>query len=78
MGEFVRSCRLCKTLMESSPFTMCKTCLTEVNRVQGFVVKHPHVSVERISQATDVPYNKVEQLVKLGLSGTFHSEYRAY
>lgn len=68
MGEFIRSCRLCKKPMESSSFTMCNTCLTEINSVQSFVIKNPHVSIERISEQTGVPCNKVEQLVELGLN----------
>ncbi|WP_404451619.1 hypothetical protein LG329_14940 [Virgibacillus necropolis] len=68
MGEIVRDCRLCKKPMESSPFTMCNSCLMESNRVQSFVIKHPHVSIERISQETEVPHDKVELMVKLGLS----------
>lgn len=66
MEKFVRECRLCKKLMESSPFTMCTSCLFESNRVQSFVLKHPHVSTERISQETEVPHEKVELMVKLG------------
>lgn len=68
MGEFVRNCRLCQKPMETSPFKMCTTCLTESNRVQSFVIKHPHVSVERISRETEVSYEKVKLMVKLGLS----------
>ncbi|ASN06631.1 hypothetical protein [Virgibacillus necropolis] len=68
MGEIVRNCRLCKKPMESSPFTMCNTCLMESNRVQSYVIKHPHVSIERISEQTEVPYVKVELMVKLGLN----------
>ncbi|ASK60916.1 hypothetical protein CFK37_01160 [Virgibacillus phasianinus] len=68
MGELVRNCRLCQKQMESSPFTMCSKCLTESNRVQSFVAKHPHVSIERISNETEVPYDKVEQMVMLGLN----------
>lgn len=78
MGELIRSCRLCKKSMESSPFTMCNTCLMEINRVQSFVVKHPHVSIEKISQETEVPYDKVEQLVKLGLSEKDNQESHAH
>lgn len=77
MGEFVRSCRLCEKPMESSPFTMCNNCLTEVNLVQSFVVKHPHVSIERISLETEVSCDKVEQLVELGLGGKTNVAFHA-
>lgn len=78
MVEIVRSCRLCKKTMESSPFTMCNTCLAEINRVQSFVIKHPHVSIETISLETEVSYVKVKQLVELGLSGKSNLRSRAY
>ncbi|MFZ3577357.1 hypothetical protein [Virgibacillus sp. DJP39] len=66
MGEFVRNCRLCKEPIESTPFALCATCLLESNRVQSFVIKYPHVSIERISEETEVPSDKVKQMVKLG------------
>lgn len=68
MGEFVRNCRLCKEPMESSPFMMCATCLNESNTVRSFIRKNPQVSLEEISRSTNVPYEKVQAMVKLGLS----------
>lgn len=68
MGEIVRNCRLCKEPMESSPFTMCATCLFESEQVRHFISKHPLVKIEEISRATNVSFEKVEQMVELGLN----------
>ncbi|GAB3060823.1 hypothetical protein [Virgibacillus ainsalahensis] len=65
MGRFVRNCRLCEEPMESSPFMMCTTCLTESDRVRSFIRKNPHVSVQEISQETNVPQLKIENMIKL-------------
>ncbi|MFD1037614.1 hypothetical protein ACFQ3N_04135 [Virgibacillus byunsanensis] len=65
MGEIVRYCRLCEKQMESSPFMMCTTCLVESDRVRNYVIKHPQVSLEEISLSTNVPYEKVENMIKL-------------
>ncbi|MFA1819881.1 hypothetical protein ACDX78_06755 [Virgibacillus oceani] len=67
MGELVRNCRLCQQPMERSPFMLCMTCLTETDRVQSFIRKNPLVSIEEISRSTNVPYEKVEKMVHLGV-----------
>ena len=68
MEEFVRNCRLCKAPMESSPFTMCSACLNESEQVRQFISKHPLVSIEEISRTTGITFDKVEQMVELGLN----------
>lgn len=68
MGAFVRKCRLCKEPMESSPFMMCTTCLSESEKVRNFIKKNPLVSVEEISRSTNIAIEKVESMVKLGLN----------
>lgn len=68
MGAFVRNCRLCKEPMESSPFMMCTTCLSESEKVRNFIKKNPLVSVVEISRSTSVAIKKVESMVKLGLN----------
>ncbi|WP_164669637.1 hypothetical protein [Virgibacillus doumboii] len=68
MGKIIRNCRLCKEPMESSPFMMCPTCLVESDRVRSFIAKNPHVSVEEIASATNVPLDKVEGMVTLGIN----------
>lgn len=65
MGEIVRNCRLCKEPMESSPFMMCQTCLIQSDRVRHFISKNQHVSVEEISLLTNVPQEKIQNMVKL-------------
>lgn len=74
MADFVRNCRLCGESMESSPFMMCPICLKDSEQIRNFIVKNPHVSVEDISQATDVPFVKVEKMVSLGLNRKTDSE----
>ncbi|GAA0595751.1 hypothetical protein GCM10009001_09850 [Virgibacillus siamensis] len=68
MGTFVRNCRLCREPMESSPFMMCTKCLVESDHVRTYIVKHPHVSLEEIAHSTDVPLEKVKNMVNLGIS----------
>ncbi|WP_099157383.1 hypothetical protein [Virgibacillus ndiopensis] len=68
MGYIVRNCRLCAKPMEASPFMMCTTCLMESDRVRNYILKHPHVSIEQISEATQIPFEKVFRMVELGLS----------
>ena len=68
MEAFVRHCRLCNEPIESSPFTMCTTCLYESEQVRQFISKHPLVSIEEISRATNIPLQKVEQMAELGLN----------
>lgn len=68
MVGFVRNCRLCKEPMESSPFMMCTTCLSESEKVRNFIKKNPLVSVEEISLSTNVTFEKVNSMVKLGLN----------
>ncbi|WP_164215970.1 hypothetical protein [Virgibacillus sp. YIM 98842] len=67
MGELVRNCRLCKQPMESSPFMLCTTCLTETDKVQSFIKKNPLVSIEEISRWTNVPCEKVKKMAHLGV-----------
>ncbi|WP_077324940.1 hypothetical protein [Virgibacillus siamensis] len=68
MGAFVRNCRLCKQPMESSPFMLCKTCLVERDSVRSYIAKRPHVSLKEIADSTNVPYEKVRNMVNLGVS----------
>jgi len=68
MGEIVRYCRLCHQPMETSPFLMCMRCLEERDKVINFINNRPYVSMEEISSTTDVPFEKVEKMVKLGLN----------
>ncbi|WP_188456555.1 hypothetical protein [Virgibacillus oceani] len=68
MGYIVRNCRLCAKPMESSPFMMCTACLMESDRVKNYILKHPHVSIEQIAEATQIPFEKVFKMVELGLS----------
>ncbi|RDW18152.1 hypothetical protein CWR48_11225 [Oceanobacillus arenosus] len=68
MEDFVRNCRLCELPMNSSPFSMCPTCLNDNNNVQNFIYKNPLVSIEEIAQFTSVPIEKVAKLVDLGHS----------
>lgn len=72
MGRIVRNCRLCKMPMETSPFTMCATCLAESGKIQHYLSKNPYVSIEKISLETNVPYAKVKNLVALGLKNKVH------
>lgn len=67
MQGTLKTCRLCKVEMKTSPFAMCDTCLTDSNRIQNYIIKHPHVSIEQISLAADVPHEKVTNMVKLGI-----------
>lgn len=67
MGELVRNCRLCKLPMESSPFMLCLTCIEETEKVQSFFKKNPLVSMEEISRVTNVAYEKVEKMTRLGV-----------
>jgi len=67
MGKIVRNCRLCDKPMQASPFMLCKTCLNERETVRSHVMKHPSISIESIASATDVSYDKVERMIKLGL-----------
>lgn len=67
MRGLVRNCRLCKQPMESSPFMLCATCLAETDRVQSYIRKNPLVTIAEISQSTEVPLEKVNRLVHLGL-----------
>lgn len=67
MQDTLKTCRLCKTEMKTSSFAMCGTCLIDTDRIHSYIIKHPHVSIEQISLATDVPYEKVERMVKLGI-----------
>ncbi len=67
MEGTVRNCRLCKVPMKTSPFAMCDTCLKESDRIKNYIIKHPHVSIEQISIATEVSYEKVKRMAKLGI-----------
>lgn len=67
LSEIIRNCRLCKQPMESSPFMMCPACLTESDRVQSFIRKHPLTSMEEISCSTKVPPVKLEKMLHLGI-----------
>lgn len=78
MEEFIRSCRLCKESMESSLFMMCPTCLADSGRVRNFIVKNPHVSVEEIASATNVPLEKVEGMVSLGIKKKYDLYPKTY
>lgn len=68
MGGIVRNCRLCKRAMETSPFMLCRICLVESDKVQSHIAKHPNTSIDQIAQATEVPFKKIREMVKLGLS----------
>lgn len=65
MKKIVRNCRLCKMPMETSPFSLCPSCLLESGRIQQFLAKHPHVSIEKISLATDVSAVRIKELLNL-------------
>lgn len=52
--------------MQASPFMLCKTCLNEREIVRSHVMKHPSISIKSIALATDVTYDKVERMIKLG------------
>jgi len=65
MSRSTRNCRLCKQSMKVSPFTMCRDCLIHQGNVQQYIQKHPHVSLQQISQATKVPFDFLERMVKL-------------
>jgi len=71
MGNIIRNCKLCGESMNgSSPFTMCPVCLSESNTVRGIFKKNPKLSMEEVSRLSNVPLEKIKQLVKLGLSKT--------
>ncbi len=67
LSEIIRNCRLCKESMESSPFMLCPACLTESDRVQNYIKKHPLASMEEISCSTNVPLEKLEKMIHLGI-----------
>ncbi len=66
MGGIVRNCRLCKEPMESSPFIMCPTCLRDSELIRSFVQKTPHVTLEEISESTNISLEKIENMATLG------------
>lgn len=68
MQGILKKCRLCKVEMKTSPFAMCDTCLMESNLIKNYIIKHPHVSIEQISVATNVSHEKVKRMVKLGVN----------
>ncbi|MUV36652.1 hypothetical protein JNUCC1_00455 [Lentibacillus sp. JNUCC-1] len=68
MERFVRSCRLCKREMEASPFTMCRECLQDSERIRQYTLSHPHASVDEIAESTAVSYSKVLNMIQLGMS----------
>lgn len=68
MGNLKSTCRLCQVSMDPGPFTMCKTCLMDSEKVRQFLAKHPHVSMNQVVMETHVPIEKIEKMVKLGWS----------
>ncbi len=68
MEEMIRKCRLCQEPMPPSPFMTCPSCLADSEKVKTYILKHPHVTPEKIAEATEVPLDKVSNMVKLGVN----------
>lgn len=65
MGKFVRNCRLCQESMPSSPFMLCPTCLTDMEKVRNYLRTRPRASVQEVSLSANVPQEKIEKMIKL-------------
>lgn len=53
--------------MVSSPFGMCPTCRRESKKVRECVLDHPNLSLQTVSDMTNVPYRKVMKMISLGV-----------
>jgi len=52
--------------MDSSPFAMCAPCLRDSEKVRSIVIKQPNLSIEEVSQLTEVSLPTIQKLIKIG------------
>jgi len=69
LRNVVRNCRLCSEPMDSSPFAMCQLCLIDSEKVRSTIRKKPNLSIEEISQLTEVSVIKINKLAKIAFNG---------
>lgn len=74
MGNVIRNCRLCAEPMDSSPFTMCPACLKDSDKVRSVISNKPSLSIEEISQLTNVSVAHIKKLIQLGIEGRRKSQ----
>lgn len=67
MGNVVRNCRLCTEPMDSSPFSICPACIKDSEKVRSIISKKPNLSIEEISQLTEVSVIKINKLIQITL-----------
>lgn len=73
MRNVIRNCRLCEEPMDSSPFTMCTECLQVSDRIQHIISKRPSISIEEISQLSNVSVEQIRKLAQLGFKDRMKS-----
>lgn len=67
MADLERLCKACGKPTPITPFMTCDDCLQERKKVLNFVQKHPSANPMDVSERTNVPIEKVSNMLRQGI-----------
>lgn len=60
--------------MDSSPFDMCTECLQASDNIQSIINKRPSISIQEISQLSNVSVEQIRKLAQLDFKDRTNSK----